>query len=146
MEENPIGLFHNLSHISAPHFRIPFAASLGARAPAAEHTHLFPVSDIGAVVETKAPPSMHRMRCLIRTLKDTTKEAKLHEGSASSMRLREYSFSDFLSTRPKRGGGRLGETPRSTTTRVICCFTIQGHQAHSGKTARIIRNYAVRCK
>ena len=41
---------------------------------------------------------------------------------------------------------RLGGTPRPTTTRVIFCFTIQGHQAHSGETARIIPNSAAKCK
>jgi len=46
----------------------------------------------------------------------------------------------------KRGGRRLGRTPRPTTTRVICCFTIQGHQAHSGETPCIIPHSAAECK
>ena len=53
------------------------------------------------------------------TLKETPKEANLHEGSASSVRPLEISFSRFLSTRPKRGGG-YGCSP--TSTRVICMF------------------------
>ena len=43
-------------------------------------------------METLAPPSMHRERCLRCTFRNTRKEAKLHEGSASSMR----SLSQFL--------------------------------------------------
>ena len=66
---------------------------------------MFPVSDIGAVVGTKAPPSMHRERCLRIPTKIQRRRRNCTEGSASSMRLREFSFSDFLSTRPKRGGG-----------------------------------------
>ena len=45
------------------------------------------------------------------TLKDTPKEAKLHEGSASSVRLSGVSFSRFHLTLPKRGDGYFSSPP-----------------------------------
>ena len=103
---NPNQLSH--SHTKLP----PTPSSASATLPSlfSSYPHLSFLScvsdsDIGAAVETKAPPSMHRMRCLIRTLKDTTKEAKLHEGRASSLRLSGDRLSGFHPTRPKRGGG-----------------------------------------
>ena len=78
---------------------------------------------------------MHRMRCLIRTLKDTTKEAKLHEGSASSLRLSGDRLSGFHPTRPKRGGGYGCSPPHHAGNLIV---SPSYAKATESKTARII--------
>ena len=69
---------------------------------------------------------------------DTTKEAKLHEGSALSLRPCESLLLHFLSTRPKRGGG-YGCSP---TTHAGNLFA----PPYSGETARMIPYPAANCK
>ncbi len=82
---------------------------------------LFPVSDIGAVVETKHLPRCIESRCLGWTCSNTPKEAKLHEGSASSVRCYELQVSEAFTlnatqTRQLRSRG----TRDPTAARVIC--------------------------
>ena len=64
----------------------------------------FPISDIGWW--RKHNTSFDALCEVCRnTFRDTTKEAKLHEGSAFSLRLCVSSFLHFHTTLPKRGGG-----------------------------------------
>ena len=54
----------------------------------------FPISDIGAVAETKHLPRCIESRCLGWTCSNTPKEAELHKGSASSVRCYEFQVSE----------------------------------------------------
>ena len=93
-----------------------------------EAAHLFPCPDIGAVLETKAPPSMHQVRYLGWVYNDTPKETKLLKSSASSVH--GVSFRGFHLTRPKRGGG-YGCSPPSHAGNLL-------FYPLTGKTGRII--------
>ena len=61
-----------------------------------------------------------------KTFKRNTEGGELHEGSASSVRLLEYSFSHFTLTRPKRGGERSRGTRDPTAARAICLAPLPG--------------------
>ena len=77
-------------------FRFPYLA-FGQVVPGTgrKHRHVCsPSSDIGAVVETWHLPRCIESRCLGWTCSNTPKEAKLHEGSASSVRCYEFQVSE----------------------------------------------------
>ena len=67
----------------------------------------------------------HLPRCIMRGASDgpmeiQTKEAKLHEGSASSLCLHCASFRGFRMTRPKRGGGYGCSPPHHAGNLLLC--------------------------
>ena len=76
----------------------------------ARHT-LFPVSDIGAVVETKSTSPDASREVSENTYEDTTKEAKLHEGSASSLRLSGEDYQAFIQRDPNADRGATTPFP-----------------------------------
>jgi len=116
-----------------PFFRLVGCASPGGRTYAP-----VPYSDIGAVVETKAPPSMHRERCLRiptkihRKRRDCTKAVLLQCVSLS------IASHTSLLTRPKRGDG-YGCSPSNHAGNLLL-------HPLTGKTRRIIRNPTAHCK
>ena len=82
-------------HYNSFLFFLSHAFTLNASWLVLIHTTTHPVSSFrhrGGGGNKIAPPSMLRERCLGWTLIETSKEAKLHEGSASSVRLSVMKF------------------------------------------------------
>ncbi len=62
---------------------------------------------------------MHHERCLGIPVRDTSKEAKLHEGSASLMRLLRGKVPKLSRDAPKRGFSPAREICRLTVARQV---------------------------